>query len=447
MRFSFQTFPPLLLVAWAIILFSLIILVVAQQQSVLYDHGVTTLAHAPTLRKLSLGTAARCLDGTSPAYYIRKGSGNGREKWVVFFEGGGWCMDLEQCFLRSKMRLGSSASYPPTATRSMFGHYLSQSAIINPMMHDWNTVYVRYCDGASFAGDAVQTFNGTTLHFRGKANRDETIKSLIQSEGMKAAAEVVIIGGSAGGLGIFLGIDAMADIIHREVGQTVVVRGLPDSGYFLKYTSNKPVQLTHLKEGRDEAFSNGLMDYKQSMQDLFHFANVSSGTNAECLAAQLRSRLPASNCIFAEHLLPVVKTPLFLVQPQFDSWQLQHVLGNYTERAVNRFGYMLVSEIRRTLHEGPPGHGMFIDSCAHHVTGCSNPAENTWSGKNVLSSENLTPASAFERWYGQSLGLNTTSIPTKVLGGINNATQGVNWFFQDAQYPCKHCCLCKLPKH
>ena len=36
-----------------------------------------------------------CIDGSSPGYYIRKGYGEGKSKWVLHFEGGGWCYDLE----------------------------------------------------------------------------------------------------------------------------------------------------------------------------------------------------------------------------------------------------------------------------------------------------------------------------------------------------------------
>ena len=37
----------------------------------------------------------RCIDGSLPGYYIRNGYGEGRLKWAVYFEGGGWCYDLK----------------------------------------------------------------------------------------------------------------------------------------------------------------------------------------------------------------------------------------------------------------------------------------------------------------------------------------------------------------
>lgn len=95
-------------------------------------------------------SSASCLDGSPPAYYLRRGSVN--NKWHVHFEGGGWCFDLEQCFLRSKTDKGSSKHYPSC---DRLEHYLSSVDQKNPMMYSWNTVLVKYCDGGSYAGDTT----------------------------------------------------------------------------------------------------------------------------------------------------------------------------------------------------------------------------------------------------------------------------------------------------
>lgn len=56
--------------------------------------------------------AAKCLDGSPAAFYYKKGR---IDKYVIFFEGGGWCGDvsvnatLTQCLGRSKTTLGSSS--------------------------------------------------------------------------------------------------------------------------------------------------------------------------------------------------------------------------------------------------------------------------------------------------------------------------------------------------
>ena len=114
----------------------------------------------------ALKDGAMCLDGTVPAYYHRKGQrptcfgtvikimlgyGSGAKKWIMHLEGGGWCVTKEECYKRSKTNLGSTKGHPETRT---FGGLLSANETVNPDFYNWNMVYVIYCDGASFLGNA-----------------------------------------------------------------------------------------------------------------------------------------------------------------------------------------------------------------------------------------------------------------------------------------------------
>ena len=107
-----------------------------------------------------------CLDGSPPGYYIHNGKirhDNHRNsnftcflgtttpnKWIIHLEGGGWCYDEDECVLRSKTDLGSSKNWPDTYTDSGL---LSDDCTINPYFCGWSMVFVKYCDGASFAGN------------------------------------------------------------------------------------------------------------------------------------------------------------------------------------------------------------------------------------------------------------------------------------------------------
>ena len=133
-------------------------------------HSRKQLMSSPTLlyssnqrasrRFLSSSSEARCIDGSTPAYYIRKGRDEGANKWVIHFEGGGWCYDLQACYLRSKTGLGSSKGYPDTMRNSELPLYLSDYSTVNPLMHNWNAVYVKYCDGSSYAGNTIADYKG-----------------------------------------------------------------------------------------------------------------------------------------------------------------------------------------------------------------------------------------------------------------------------------------------
>ena len=75
----------------------------------------------------------------------------------------------------------------------------------------------RYCDGSSFAGNAVVTTStGSKIHFKGQLIRDAVIRTLLRDHGMRNASHVVLSGCSAGALAVYLGIDHMADIIRHH---------------------------------------------------------------------------------------------------------------------------------------------------------------------------------------------------------------------------------------
>ena len=97
---------------------------------------------------------AQCLDGSPALYYLSPGSEAGAKKYFIYFEGGGWCHDGFTCMMRSKTKLGSSLSDGPTMNMSEEDHVkFSRDPVQNPLMHDWNHIFVRYCDGALYAGD------------------------------------------------------------------------------------------------------------------------------------------------------------------------------------------------------------------------------------------------------------------------------------------------------
>ena len=90
-----------------------------------------------------------CLDGSSPGYYIGKGSGSGASKWILHQEGGGWCDTLDDCLNRSRTYLGSSHYWNSSI---LLGGIFSDDQTVNGEFYNWNVVLLGYCDGGSFAG-------------------------------------------------------------------------------------------------------------------------------------------------------------------------------------------------------------------------------------------------------------------------------------------------------
>lgn len=187
-----------------------------------------------TLIKLS-SSSAKCLDGTSPAFYYYKGAL--ANKWIVYFEGGGWCgtpdpsTTLADCYARSQTDLGSSKNYPATQSFNGWG-ILSPVYSDNNYYYDYNKVFIKYCDGTGHQGthkDPVP-YQTNQLWFRGYNNTDETVNYLMNSLGMKAANEVLIAGCSAGGLATYTWVDNLA---ARFDISKVRVYSMPDAGIFL----------------------------------------------------------------------------------------------------------------------------------------------------------------------------------------------------------------------
>ena len=99
---------------------------------------------------------------------------------------------------------------------------LDTDAEINPMMYNWNKVYVGYCDGASFGGNVprgsyVVGSDGKQekIYYRGKIILDSVFDSLLQGRNMKSATDVVISGSSAGGLAVLQHIDYLNDKVNN----------------------------------------------------------------------------------------------------------------------------------------------------------------------------------------------------------------------------------------
>lgn len=112
---------------------------------------------------------AQCIDGTRATFYLRSlpKSSTSKKKWHIHFEGGGWCYSLEHCEYRSTTLLGSSKNYPSCLDmKHLNASYFSSNKAHNPLLYDFNVVYVRYCDGGSFAGNKIHHYNVDLLSFK-----------------------------------------------------------------------------------------------------------------------------------------------------------------------------------------------------------------------------------------------------------------------------------------
>lgn len=100
-------------------------------------------------RYFSQDKDAVCLDGSPAVYYIKPGIELDSSKWILFFEGGGWCYDFQDCKARSATGLGTSSHTIPC----MQNPYLERTGYgSSNLVRNFTKVHINYCDGGSFAG-------------------------------------------------------------------------------------------------------------------------------------------------------------------------------------------------------------------------------------------------------------------------------------------------------
>lgn len=107
---------------------------------------------------------------------------------------------------------------------------MASDASISPGFSDWNSVFVRYCDGSSFTGDNATALkvNGTRIHYRGAAILSSVFSDLSRF-GINNATDVVVAGCSAGGLAVLLNIDR----VKRLLPASARIRAMSDAGFFI----------------------------------------------------------------------------------------------------------------------------------------------------------------------------------------------------------------------
>ena len=352
---------------------------------------------------------AVCLDGSMAAYYVRSGSANVPNSFRIFFQGGGWCISDADCFARSKTSLGSNTALPetdPDPAGYCGASFLSQSPLMAPGVSDWTGVYVPYCDGSSLTGrnSTPTVVNGSTIWYKGSYLRDAIIDDMRTYLNMDGATDVLVGGCSAGGLTVYLNIDAIAAALPPAAR----VRGVADAGFFL-----------------DHANVNGDPVRTPLFQWGFNAWNSSGSLSPTCLAAQTADA--RWRCIFAQYAVPFINTPIFAINSAFDSCQLNgceldlpSVNNGWPKMtpADQAAAIKYAADFRAAFapFAALPRNAAFIDSCLLHCqAGTSN--YNSTLVNNTAGGVPMSPGAAVWAWYsgstpaGASLWIDTAPLP------------------------------------
>ncbi|MBA0727956.1 hypothetical protein Golax_000902 [Gossypium laxum] len=347
-----------------------------------YDYGVSKLNYNPLMVGLTLITSAGakgavCLDGTLPGYHWHRGYGSGANSWLIQLEGGGWCNNVRTCVYRKKTRRGSSTYMEKQIP---FTGILSDKAEQNPDFFNWNRVKLRYCDGASFTGDTEN--KAAKLQFRGQRIWLAAMEDLM-SKGMRNAKQALLSGCSAGGLASILHCDEFRNMFPR----TSKVKCLSDAGLFLDAV------------------------------------DVSGGRTLR----SLYNGVVGLQCFFPQNLISNIRTPLFILNAAYDSWQIQSSIappsadphGYWHECRLNHakcsasqmrflqgFRIEMLNAIKGFSQSRE--NGLFINSCFAH---CQTERQDTWFAANSPEIRNKAIAISVGDWYFDRAGVKIIDCP------------------------------------
>lgn len=346
--------------------------------------GAPTAHMVPiTLIQGASSKGAVCLDGSLPAYHWDRGYGPGANNWLINLEGGGWCNSRRSCAYRKTTLRGSSYHM---GKQIPFTGILSNRAAENPDFFNWNRVKIRYCDGASFAGDSED--KAAQLQFRGQRIYSVAMEELM-SKGMRFAKQALLSGCSAGGLATILHCDEFRNLFPSNVK----VKCFADAGLFL--------------DAVDVAGGHSLRNFFGGVVGL---QGVKNNLPRTCT-----NHLDATSCFFPENLIGNIRTPLFLLNAAYDSWQILSSLAPHSadprglwDNCKYNYAKCSASEIqflqgfRKHMLNAIKGfsmskrNGLYIDSCFAH---CQSEGQDMWLSKNSPHIGNKRIAPAVGNWY------------------------------------------------
>ncbi|XP_053327545.1 palmitoleoyl-protein carboxylesterase notum2-like [Spea bombifrons] len=293
-------------------------------------------------------TLVTCNDGTTAGYYLREAKGS--KRWIIFLEGGWCCYSKETCDFRYKnaRRLMSSSEWPPTRKGS---GVLSPKQHENPHWWNLNAVFVPYCSSDVWSGNVSKSHNDYA--FMGSIIIQEVIRDLVP-KGIKHAKVIILAGSSAGGTGVLVNVDRVATLMEELTADTVQVRGLVDSGWFIE---PKKRQQSDCLDGTacavTDAIKNGL--------------RLWNGILPEKCKQQYTSE-DEWQCFYGPKLYTSMKSPIFVVQWLYDEEQLriENIQPEFQSMNVNQWNNIqnIGQELKKSLHNIP---AVFAPACFSHT--------------------------------------------------------------------------------
>ena len=244
---------------------------------------------------------AVCLDGSPAGYYVNEKPDS--KGWVIYLEGGGLCITPIDCKGRTKGGEGSSTFWSETFSDTT--NVLAGTDDLNPF-GSWSHVWVPYCSGDTWTGTTIKNDYLAGLATTGHNIVTAVVDHLHNTTSFPRATQLLLSGGSAGGIGVFHNIDYVGERLGQLGMSSTVVKGSPQAGFFF------PTGVCNFETfalGSRAPF-DGLASWAVHLVELGY-------VNPACVAAEKEKWRCWDVSVVSKYL----RTPMFLAQNAVDSNQ------------------------------------------------------------------------------------------------------------------------------
>lgn len=322
-------------------------------------------------------TGARCLDGSDYQFYIQKGKGDGANNFLLFFDGGGWCSSkvynstLESCYKRTETYLGSSngsvyqkiANYFGIKKIVLFKRFasaFSSDSSYNPTFHNWNKVFMSYCDGRGFLGsnkDPIE-YKDKNFYFRGYNNVVGVLDYIKDNFNEKEINNMTIAGVSAGGTATFHYSNFISDYFPNIKGS---VKAVSDSGFFLD-----------IENSEKKNYNFGII-----WKELITHTKLTLPKNLDFCPYKDKEW----KCYLPEYIYPKIKIPMFIIHSQYDLYTACNLIGKCSNMTLFSYYFaqlpeplqtrinenrIKLSKIFNDIYSSKPKWNIFSPACYVH---------------------------------------------------------------------------------
>lgn len=351
------------------------------------------------LRRLVNDTTAKCLDGGPSGYYYRAGTD---DTWVIYLQGGGICMSSKDCIGRARTSLGSSASWSDYRNDDGILNHRDGS---NPFRNSTH-VFIPYCGGDAHTGEQKSP-NAYGLYHAGYLTVMAVIADLKATRGFGRAANVLVTGDSAGGLGAFMNVDYVADAVPNATVKASPLGGL----YFAANISNYTEWLNGTEDGN---FDRYLANELHKLYD--------SKLHPGCVAQHDGDE---SDCGSVGVMARYIESPLLISENLYDSDKLSRLGrprdGGGVVNFTQYYGERAAASVQISIDDSAVGasHGYFLPACGDHVSnlGIQSPVRIAVNASTTLR---LNYSQVLDYWFFDHNG----TFPSRIMDACARVTGG-----------------------